>query len=281
MSVIPKRRWLEKFTDASGLNEYLFPRLEHEWTPAQSLDVPLMPVIGASYGLNLLGTGVMPKRFGSERVRFLVMHRAGDTVDSQIDDLNWLARRNALGQLWMLDDNGNRRWAKAQVVSMPDWNFGPRNREFVPVSVEFARLSDWYAETQTVVTQTVVVSPTTISVPNVGTADVTAMTIELQSGGTNGYVNPRIDNIITGEWLSVARTGSTSSHRERINTGKYRVERSTDGGATWTDDYAVLTTGATQAGLFTLAPGDNFLEVSQPSGTPNMTVVVRFYAPFE
>lgn len=281
MSVVPKRRWLEKFTAANGFDEYVFPRLEHEWTPSQALDVPLMPVVGASYGLNLLGSGIMPKRFGSERVRFLVMHSDGSTVDTQIDSLNRLSRRNALGRLWMMDDSGNRRWAKAQVVSMPDWNFGPKNREFVPVSIEFVRLSDWYAEVETVVTQIVTASPTTVNVTNAGTADATAVVIELRSRTTNGYINPRIDNIVTGEWLSVARTGSTSSYRQRIDTGKYLVERSTNGGTTWTGDYIALTTGLTQAGLFSLVPGSNYLTVSQPSGTPNITVVVRFYAPFE
>lgn len=281
MSVVPKRRWLEKFTDAGGSNPYVFPRLEHEWTPSQAMDVPLMPVVGASYGLNLLGNGMTPKRFGSERVRFLVMHSGGNTVDAQIDDLNRLARRNALGKLWMLDDAGSRRWAKAQAVSMPDWNFGPKNREFVPVSIEFVRLSDWYAETETVITQAVIASPTSFSAANTGTADVYNSTVEFRANAAGGFGALTLENLSTGDRLLSSRSAQSSQSILKVDCGRSTVQYSNDGGASWINDYSIFSWGTTQMSFLRLVFGINNLRYSQSTGVPNLTIVIRFYAAFD
>jgi hypothetical protein len=291
---VPKRRWLEKFSNVAGTSEVTFSRLEHEWIPSQPLDVPLAPAVGADYAVNLLGDGPMPKRTATERLRFLIQHKPAypdpdnppaiipaDTIDLQVDRMRARLRQIGTGRLWRIDDSSNRQFCKAQIVAMPEFSFGPKNREFVPVSIEFARLSDWFAEHETVTTVEVDESPELFTVTNGGTAIASGITITLASDGTDGFINPRIDNLTTGEWFQVNRTGSNSNHRIRVNTATFRVERSTDGGTTWTNDYANLETGSTQAGLMTLAPGVNDFRYTQASGTPNATLVVQFHAPYE
>ena len=145
---------------------------------------------------------------------------------------------------------------------------------------EFVRLSDWLAETETIVTLPIGASPAVMEVVNAGTADARDLVLQLASGGTNGYTNPAIQNTTTGEWLSFALTGAAANHRLRVETGRAAVERSTDGGTTWISAQGALSLGATQAGLMTLVPGSNYIEFTS-DGTPNMTATVRFFAPFE
>lgn len=278
MSVVPKRRWLEKFTNVAGTVEVTFSRLEHEWTPSQALEVPVAVAAGADYGVNLLGTGPMPKRVASERVRYLIRHSEGNTIDAQVDQHRARLRQIGQGRLWTLDDEGNRRWAKAQIVAMPDFNFGPQNREFVPVSIEFARFSDWHAETETVVSQHVTASPTVMQVVNAGTARVTSLSIVIDARAGGGFVNPRVENSQTSEWLQVERSAANGNHVIRIDAARFAVEYSTDGGTAWANDYENLVTGPAQAGLITLVPGANDIAIS---GVTNADVEVRFFAPFE
>lgn len=279
MSAIPKRRWLEKFTNTAGTVEVVFSRLEHEWVSAQPLDVPLVAAVGADYAANLLGAGAMPKRIATERVRYLIRHDPdGDTIDAQVDNHRARLRQIGQGRLWVRDDAGTRRWAKAQIVAMPDFSFGVDNREFVPVSIEFARLSDWYAATETVVSEHVTQSPTVVQVTNGGTTRATALAIVIAARAGNGFVDPKIESAQTSEWVQVTRTAGGSTHAIRIDTARFAVEHSTDGGSTWTTDYGNLVTGPTQAGLITLAPGINDIAIS---GVTNADVEVRFYAPYE
>lgn len=91
-------------------------------------------------------------------------------------------------------------------------------------------LSDWLAETETIVTLPIGASPAVMEVVNAGTADARDLVLQLASGGTNGYTNPAIQNTTTGEWLSFALTGAAANHRLRVETGRAGVERSTDGG---------------------------------------------------
>jgi len=281
---VPKRRWVEGFSKADGTGLLAFSRLSHEWTPSQPLDVPIESVVGADYGINLLGGGPMPKRPGRERVRFLVRHAdGGESIDEQVDTLSAALRRYGLGRLWQVVEgygSQQRRWAYAQVVAMPDMTYGVRDREYVPVSIEFVRLSDWHAEAETVETLAVGASPAVMEVVNAGTADARDLTVELASESASGYVNPTIKNTTTSEWVALALTGATASHRLRVDTGRAAVEQSTDAGVTWASAYTALSMGATQSGLLTLVPGSNYIEITA-DGMPDMTATARFYAPFE
>lgn len=281
---LPRRRWLEGFSRRDGSDLVAFSRLDHEWTTAQALDVPVAAVAGADYGINLLGGGAMPKRPARERVRFLVRHDAGgQSVDEQVDGLRARLRRYGLGRLWMVVEGYGapaRRWAWAQVVAMPEMTFGVRDREFVGVPLEFTRLSDWMAEAETVAVLGVGAPSGVLEVVNAGTADARAVVVELASAKAGGYQQPQVVNTTTGESVAVALNAGSASHRLRLDGGRMAVERSTDGGATWASAWGQTTLGPTQTGLLTLVPGSNYIEVSS-GGSPDMTMTVRFHAPFE
>ena len=276
------RRQLEKFTNAAGQNAYEFHlHYDLEWESIQEHRTPVADVVAASYAFDLLGDGLAPKVMGTEKVRFNLIQDSGTELDIELDTVKARLRRNGRGKLWTVGGNEDRRWTVARVAGTPEIRLDHLNATWAPVVVAFRRYSDWYAEAATEVGKTVTASPTAIEVTNGGTADATALVIELAANASNGFVNPRIDNVTTGEWMRVNRTAANSNHRIRIDTGKNRVEYSTDGGNTWTDDYPNLEVEGAQAGLLTLVPGINDLDYSQASGTPNVDVTVTFHAPYE
>lgn len=290
MSVTQRRRVLERFTDRLGGDAFEFPEYAREWSSEQGFSVPVSTAIGADYGYDHIHAGVSPRRPAVEKVRFLMASRSDVPeehvhalpLDTQLDRMHARLHANGHGLLWMrFDLDDTRRWARARLTRAPDISYSGSSRRTVPVSLEFARLSDWYAEDETVVTQNVSASPATVEVENTGNVVVRNAVVELRALGSNGYINPMVTNTITGEWFQANRTGTNSSHRFRADAGRFAAERSTDGGTTWTDDYSSLAIGGTQAGIITLVPGTNILTVSQPSGTPNMQVVVRFHAPYQ
>ncbi len=281
---VPRRQWLEGFSRQDGSELVTFSRLAHEWTSSQELVVPLATVAGAGYAVNLLGDGAMPKRPGRERARFLIRHDpSGASIDEQADQLRTRLRRYGIGRLWMVVEGygpPRRRWAYAQAVSLPEMAFGVRDREFAPVPVEFTRLSDWMAEQETVATLGIGASPAVLEVVNGGTADAMALVVELAAGAAGGYQNPQVTNTTTGESVGVALTAAGPGDRLRLDTGRAAVERSTDGGVTWQPAWGSLSLGPAQAGLLTLVPGSNYIEVTS-GGVPDMTATVRFHAPYE
>ena len=165
------------------------------------------------------------------------------------------------------------RWAYARLSGLPEVTLGVRHRQHLPLIVSFVRLSDWFAAHAIVQTQTLTSSPTTLTVANPGTA-VTYPDVLLVSLGTNGFVQPVIQNDFTGEVISSSRVGSSASHRLRVDCARLRVDYSTTDGSTWVNDYANLTVGAAQIGFLRLEPGSQTLRVT---GATNARIEVRFY----
>ena len=174
MTHIGKRRTLAQFTNRLGGNAYPFPEYEREWTSEQDYSVPISTPIGGEYGYDHLGTGPSPRRPGVEKVRFLIVHRTHvddpvlghmhiQPVDIQIESMLARLHANGHGRLWMYIDEQRHlhgtmpdltehihpeqwRWSYARLSRAPDIQYGGRSRLFVPVMLEFARLSDWYSE---------------------------------------------------------------------------------------------------------------------------------------
>lgn len=285
------RRVPVKFTDTNGGNAFVFPPYAREWASEQPYAAPAVPVVGADYGFDPYGAAVSPRGVATDRVRFLLAQRfdvAPDHphyvhLDTQLDEMFARVHANARGRLWIevsTPDGVTQRFAEARVADRPTTVYGGKSGQTVPVTMRFVRLSDWYHEDATVIDEHVSSSPATIEVDNIGTARARNVTIEVWSLGTNGYVSPTITNTTTGESFQILHTGANANHVFRIHAGEFRIERSTDGGTTWIDAYANVSIGATQGTVTSLAPGLNFLTVSQASGTPNFRVVVRFHPPY-
>jgi hypothetical protein len=62
-----------------------------------------------------------------------------------------------------------------------------------------------------------------------GNLSVTDLTTEIAPTVANGYASPTIENSVTGERVTVNRTGTTDRHRLRILTARWRALESADG----------------------------------------------------
>jgi len=278
------RQWIEGFSRLDGTDLLSFARLEHEWSSSQELIVPIRSVVGASYGINVLGGGPAMKRPGQERGRFLLGGSASETVDQEEQSLKRALRHYGIGRLWKVmgrigDEDPPRRWARAQAVSMPSMNLTVTDRQFIGVVVDFVRLSDWHAEDITTASLGIGTNTATLEVVNTGDANAGEVIVEVESLAAGGFQNIEIRNATTAESIAVAMTAGAGDIL-RIDPQRAAIEVSTDGGTTWASAFEGVTLGSTQTGLLTIVPGSNFLEISS-AGSPDMQVDVRFYAAYE
>lgn len=65
----------------------------------------------------------------------------------------------------------------------------------------------------------------------------------------------------------------------KVDSERAEVLWSDTNGATYADDYALVTLGPTQVGLMQLEPGDNAMRYSD-GASPNLDLEWSFYAPF-
>lgn len=276
------RRRLEKFTDAGGTNAIVFSDINEEWEPQQELIAPRTAIVGASYAVDQLGNSTGIKAVGTEVTRFeIVADNVGDLNDAH-DDIRARAFRNGRGKLWSLSGEDDRRWCWARAKAMPELRLGYLNITWMPVIITFDRVSDWYAEDETIhEEESISASPTNFSVPNAGAATVRNAVIELRALGANGFRALTISSMSTGDEFSSTRQAQGSSSRLRIDCGRRTVEYSNDAGSTWTPDYGNFSYGPKQVDFMRFEPGSNLLRYEQGTGTPNLDIVIRFYPAFD
>lgn len=274
---LPKQRYLVKFESRDGAEALLFPRIDHEWDEQQALNLAGVSIIGASYGVDLLGHAVAPKGAAIERVRYVVTGTPAQ-VDVEIDDQRYKLQSFGIGKLWSRDatENGNFRWAWARASAMPDISTGTKDNNVQPVSVTFTRYSDWFAADATVDVETVDASPHTVTLTNSGNAQIDAITVEL--AGT--FTNPKLTNLTTGEWVQLTRSGAGASDVLRLIANEFRAEYSADSGATWLSAYPDLVMGPTQVGFLRLIRGTNTLQLVDDA-TPDATLTLTFYQTYQ
>ncbi|HQV45065.1 MAG TPA: phage tail family protein [Nitrospira sp.] len=268
-------RHITRFVSRDGSTVVMLPMDRAETESTQELRTALAPGLGMDYAVDQLGAMPAPKGVGNERLRAVLYGATGAAVDTQADALRSQIQSIGQGRLWSEGGDGTERWARARAERMPDLTVSYESMFTQPVSVEFLRLSDWFAETPTVVTQTLAGSPATVNVTNDGDADAREIVIEIAALGASGFVNPSITNVLTGETFTIARTAGSSAHRLRIDCGNYAVTRSTDSGSSWANEYVNLTVGSTQVGFMRLIPGSQSLTVT---GCTNATITVTFSA---
>lgn len=268
-------RHITRFVSRDGSTIVDLPMDRAETESTQELRTALTPGLGMDYAVDQLGVMPATKDIGTERLRAVLYGATGAAVDTQADVLRGQIQSIGQGRLWSTGGDGTERWSRARPARMTDLTVSYESGFTQPVAVEFLRLSDWFSETSTVVSQTLSGSPTTVNVTNAGDADAREIVIEIAALGANGFVNPSITNVLTGETFSIARSAGSSTHRLRIDCGNYAVTRSTDSGSSWSNEYANLTVGSTQVGFLRLIPGSQGLTVT---GCTNATITVTFYA---
>ncbi len=289
-------RILEKFESADATRGVWFPRSRYEWSADQAFGAPLAISPGAGYAYDQLEGAAGIKQLAREDVRF-------EFVDNGFDGLTWaelsalwtsydwtsmglwgasvedaaaLLRRELAhigrGKLWTLGRDGSRRWCWARAGQMPRLELRAGRAFVVPAVVSFARYSDWFGEDLESGSASIAAASTAVTITNAGDAPVRDAVLTL--AGT--FTNPTITNTTTGESVATTRDGASASDVLRIDAGRYAVERSANGGVSYSDDYDLVTLGTTQVALVTLQPGDNEFTVAS-GGTPSATFAWSFY----
>lgn len=267
-------RYAEKFTSDDGSSiVFTFPLNVYEWDSRQSLTAAFDPLTGAHYDYDRLGTSLAVKRNAREMVSFLIKGTNAEIQD-KVAEARQKCYRAGRGKLWALDSTGDRWWAYARVSDMPDIRVA--NSFAVPMSIAFERMSDWYNDTAVSGDVTLNANPTTFSIDTLGNAKVYNAVFIFK--GT--YVNPALTNSTSGYVMASTRDGSNANHWLRFDCGKRRVEFSTNGGTSYTGDYASFVRQTGQVQFMVLEPGSNSFSCAfggVPSGTLSYSLYPAYH----
>ena len=273
--------YLEKFTSSDGTSvSYTFPLDDMEYNAEQGYRVATAELVGADYSHDFSGSAPWAKGNASEALRFVIWGTSETAAMTEFDTMVSTLRKIGRGKLWALLPDGTRRWAWAKLSGRPSYTEQPLSFYNIPVNLRFERMSDWYAQNATTGSQTVTVTPTTFTITNAGNAPVRNLVFRLRANSATGFTNPSLTNLTNGYSIASTRDAASGDSELRIDAGAARVQWSTNNGATYADDYALATIGATQVGLFRLEPGANAIRYAD-GATPNVTIEWSFAAAYE
>ena len=268
-------RYAEKFTSDDGFSiVFTFPLNLYEWDSGdQALSSPFSPLTGAHYDYDMLGTALAPKRNAIESVRFVVKGTAAE-IEAKITEARQKCYRAGRGKLWALDSTGDRWFAYARLRSVP--GFQLENPFVVPVTMDFARMSDWHNDTAITGDVTLDANPKTFSIDNLGNARVFDAVFTFK--GT--FIDPALTNSTSGYVMASTRDGSNANHWLRFDCGKRRLEFSTNGGTSYAGDYANFVRQPSQVQFMVLEPGVNNFSCAfggVPSGTLSYSLYPAYH----
>lgn len=267
-------RHIYKFVSSDGLTTATFPLARAEFESDQGLRNALAPAVGMDYAVDLHGSGRAPLDTGAERVRALLTGDDAEDLDDTADTLTSAVLEIGRGKLWSIGADGTERWAWARATHVPRPTVSYQSLRSAAIVLEFVRLSDWYGDTLVTVTATLDSASEVVAITNPGNADARAITFLLEANVASGFAAPSFSHPLTGESWSSTRTAANGNHALRVDTGKYTVERTTDNGATWTDDYAEFSTGAVQVGFMRFLPGTQSITIT---GCPDAALTIEFW----
>jgi hypothetical protein len=271
MSIAAYPGWPIRLESLAGDLVITFPTYAMEWETGGELRTAFADVPLADYAFDLLGTRPAPRGATDESVRFVIVGQDAQDAWQQYMDMRSKLARVGRGRLWIRDAAGSLYWSYVRPTGLATTTFGVENLRHFPVALTFRRLSDWMAQTLSSVT---LPGNGTHVVRAAGNLPVKDLTIEIAATVANGYASPTIENSVTGERVTVNRTGTTDRHRLRILTARWRALESTDGGSTWSDVTPALVVGSLQATVLNLEPTANVLVVS---GCPGATITISWY----
>ena len=119
-----------------------FPSYRYTRETEQGLHNSFTDLTGADYGYDMVGIGRAAKKNAIERIAFLLIGTPAE-VNTAFEDL----QTNLQGRikLWSTDDI-DELWAYARLVSMPLLRLDVINRQHMPVTLVFERMTDWQVE---------------------------------------------------------------------------------------------------------------------------------------
>lgn len=273
-------RYLEKFESVDGLTSYTFPIDDYEYEPAQAFRRSEAPAVGADYAVDFLGAVPWPKAVGEEAVRFTIWGASAADADSQFDACVASLRNIGLGRLYQVDAATTRRWCWAKLLARPSYLVDVNGYFNIPVTLRFARYSDWFAAAPTTGSVTITTSPRAFTITNPGNAPARFVVFRLRANAAAGFTNPNLVNLTNGYSVASSRGAVSGDSELKLDTERMQVLWSDTNGAIYADDYALVTLGPTQAGLMQLEPGPNAMQYTD-GATPNLDLEWSFYAPYD
>lgn len=248
---------------------FAFPLAEYSFELEQELYVPSSPQSGAHGEFDMLRDGVAVKAPIDLRLSYAVYETTPGAVETKVDEM--LAELWSFGRGWLYTSGLDAseavelRRTRARARSMPAlrWQGGDVLRK--AANVGFRCDPFWYGVTALAGSPfTLNSDPDTFSITNGGNAPIYNAILTL--AGT--YTNPVIRNTTNGYQVSSATDGSAAAHLLRFDAGRGAVEKSTNTGASYTNDYANYVRQSGQVHLMKLDVGQNdFTVTGCSSGT--------------
>lgn len=272
-------RYLEKFESVDGLTSYVFPVDDYEYEPAQAFRRSEAPAVGADYAVDLAGAAPWPKAVGEEAVRFTIWGDTAADADGQFDDCVRTLRRLGLGKLYQIDSATTRRWCWAKLLSRPGYQVDVNGYFNVPVTLRFARYSDWFADVPTTGSVAIATTPYPFTIANPGNAPARFAVFRLRANAAAGFTNPTLINLTNGYSFASSRDAVSVDSELKLDTERMEVLWSDTNGSVYADDYALVSLGPTQASFMQLEPGPNAMQYAD-GGAPNLDLEWSFYAPY-
>jgi hypothetical protein len=271
-------RYLARFESTDGALVVTFGLNAYRWESDQAFRLALSPAAGADWAYDPAGKGRAPLDVAVERVSYLVRAATEAALETALAELRSRIARIGLGYLIRRDSDGTERRAFARPATMPVISRVPGSQVAQPVVLEFRRLSHWMATTATTGSTTVTSTPHTWTISNPGDLPCDAVVFRLRSNSAGPTTDPKLENLTNGYWWATTRDLTHAYHEIRIDTGRWAVEWSTNDGASYSNDWALASIGATQVGIMRLEPGSNSMRATVASGTPSYTLEWSFYA---
>lgn len=230
---------------------------------SQGLNPLFIPMSGASYEYDAIGTGPATKSNAVERLSFLLLGDSGADINAQVDQLRAKLYVGGRLKVWTTGDEFDEygdpfeteRWAVARITAMPEIPVGVRNYQSLPVTVSLNRGSDWAGEDP--IEPAPIAVAGSVVVNNPGTAPIRDVVITIDGS----YSSLVITNTTNGKRLASSGSGS----KIRFDAGRGAVERWN--GSAWIGDYANFVRRTGQVHLMAIEPGDNVLTISGATGT--------------
>ena len=262
------------FESAGGGTVFTFPVYEYAWQTDQGLYTSSVPVVGANYPYDQLGTGRPIKQAAREQLRFMVYETDPATVDSDMDSM--LSKLLSIGQgkLYVTDRNSVKRWAYARVIAMPTVSWAAGDIFLKSCQLEYQRPSDWYGTTGYNTDFTIDADPKSITIVNAGNERIYNAILTLKGTYSSSWT---ILNTTNGYQVQCTQAGAAASDWLKIDAGQHSVKFSGDSGATYVGKYSTVTLPTTQIALVVLEPGNNAFTVTGANGS---TLHVDFYAAY-
>lgn len=242
---------------------FTFPLADYAWDSDQGLYTPSTPLTGAHYEFDLLGTARAVKQAASETLHFTFRDTTPAAVDTAVDAALSAIARIGGGKLWAEDATGEVRWSYARALAMPSfrWKAGDQFRK--TASVNWRRSSDWFLDTDYVVTHTINADPKTITVTNPGTEDAYAIVMIMKGTYTDFLIHNNENDYEVGS----ETPGAAASDWLKMDARTGRWYKSVNSGVAYTADYANAVIGDVQVQQMIFAPGDNEVIVTGANGS--------------